>query len=62
VAPQAAILVEEGGADLAVVDRWGATPAQEAELAHAADLATYLSLSSAAVEAAAAGALQRALK
>uniref|UniRef100_A0A383WLL7 Ion transport domain-containing protein n=1 Tax=Tetradesmus obliquus TaxID=3088 RepID=A0A383WLL7_TETOB len=48
------LLVEEGGADLAAQDRWGATPLDEAQRVGAADVAAYLSSSKAAQAAAAA--------
>jgi hypothetical protein len=51
---QVTLLVEEGGADLSVKDRWGATPLDEAQRVKAADVAAYLSSSKAAQAAAAA--------
>lgn len=51
---QVKLLVEEGGADLAAQDRWGATPLDEAQRVGAADVAAYLSSSKAAQAAAAA--------
>lgn len=44
---QVRLLVEEGGADLAAADRWGATPLAEAKRVGAADVAAYLSSSAA---------------
>jgi ankyrin repeat protein len=52
--PQVTLLVEEGGADLSVKDRWGATPLDEAQRVGAADVAVYLSSSKAEQAAAAA--------